>query len=120
MFEFLLLLLFCEIASKIPCGYKSVPVSKSGTRRGTGNIRIVTVKVLESNREYSYLAGNRSYYEGDLIEVPFGKDNDIRIAEVVDTDYVFEDELPVPLYKMKYAGEILTMDVMRQFENHMP
>lgn len=120
MLEFLLLLLLCEIASKIPCGYKYVPISKGKAGRGNGNIRIVTVKVFESNRKYSYLAGNRSYYEGDLIEVPFGKDNDIRIAEVIDTDFVFEDELPVPLHKMKYAGAILTMDVMRQFENHAP
>jgi hypothetical protein len=55
----------------------------------------------EGSSDYYYITDDESIEIDDLVKVPVGKNNRECIATVVDIEYFKEDNLPMPLDKVK-------------------
>ena len=52
-------------------------------------------------KPYTYRAEDETLAVGEIVDVPVGRNNDVTQAKIVDIGYFDEDELPIPLDKIK-------------------
>ena len=52
-------------------------------------------------KSYTYRAEDETFAVGDVVDVPVGRNNDVTQAKIVDIGYFDEDELPIPLDRIK-------------------
>ena len=56
----------------------------------------------EGGKTYFYLTDEDNIHIGDYVIVPAGRDNHHRVVKVVDVEYYAEENVPLPLDKMKH------------------
>ncbi len=52
-------------------------------------------------KAYTYRAEDETFSVGEIVDVPVGRNNDVTQAKIVDIAYFDEDELPIPLDRIK-------------------
>lgn len=67
---------------------------------------VVNVAVKDVPQEYYYLCEDENVNITDIVVVPFGYDDSLRLAQIIDIDYLKKEDLPLPLEEMKYIDHI--------------
>lgn len=70
--------------------------------KSEGDITFYSVEVSGADRDYYYFSHDDTLKVGDEVFVPFGRDNELRLGEIIEIEYFSPDELPYPVEKMKY------------------
>lgn len=78
---------------------------------------VVNVAVKDVPQEYYYLCEDENVNITDIVVVPFGYDNSLRLAQIIDIDYLKKEDLPLPLEDMKYIDHIAEREDFAELED---
>ena len=71
---------------------------------------VCSVAFGDGKKTYDYLTYDESIQVGDLVAVPVGSDNHLAAVNVTAVNYFTEEELPIPLAKLKQVVRKLSID----------
>lgn len=77
------------------------PLVYKKARRKNSDYIFCSAEFEDGGKSYYYLTDDDTLQIGDLVFVPVGKDGRMAIVEIVDIEYFSEDEVPLPLDKVK-------------------
>ena len=77
------------------------PLVYKKARRKNSDYIFCSAEFEDGGKSYYYLTDDDTLQIGDLVFVPVGKDGRTAIVEIVNIEYFSEDEVPLPLNKVK-------------------
>lgn len=88
-------------------GELMAPSVYAARRRRSSDLMYCSVEFSSGGKTYYYISNDPSITEGDIVEVPVGKDNTISTGKVVDVEYFSRDDAPLEPEKVKLIIRII-------------